>query len=202
LEAWQESIAQQTQQNPSLKHQLIQQQGELLPCFANHYDRLKALPRHMRRSLQRKWKQSLAGVALLLALSQALTMAATINVGGTCTLPRAITLANNDAAVGGCAAGFGADTIRLPANSTQLLTAVSNTMAYYGPTGLPTIRSPITIDGNNSTIRRSPTAPNFRVFTVLQAGSLTLQQTTISGGTTGPTDFGGAACSTSVAMSP
>jgi hypothetical protein len=43
LNAWYEDIAQQTKQNPSLKHQLLQQQGELLPCFANHYDRLVAL---------------------------------------------------------------------------------------------------------------------------------------------------------------
>ena len=47
----------------------------------------------VRRSLQRQWKRSLAGVALLLALGQAPAHAATINVGGACTLVRAIVAA-------------------------------------------------------------------------------------------------------------
>jgi hypothetical protein len=70
------------------------QQGELLPCFVDHYQRLKALPRSMRRALQRHWKRSLAGLALLLVLGQALALAARINVSASCTLVRAIVAAN------------------------------------------------------------------------------------------------------------
>ena len=52
--------------NPSLKQQLVQSEGELLPSFAEHYQQLKAFPRRMRRSLQRQWKRSLAALGLLL----------------------------------------------------------------------------------------------------------------------------------------
>src|SRR5215207_2071539 len=111
----------------------------LLSQFAEHYEKLKALPRRMRRSFQRQWKRSLAGVALLLALGQAPALAATINVGGTCTLVRAIAAANNDTTANGrCTKGSGADRIVLPNGSTKTLTSVNNT--NYGPTGLPTIR--------------------------------------------------------------
>jgi hypothetical protein len=88
--------------------------GELLPGFLHHYQQLKALPRKTRRSLQRQWKRSLAGLALLIALGQAPALAATINVSGTCTLIRAINAANNTTASGHCRKGSGADTIVLP----------------------------------------------------------------------------------------
>jgi hypothetical protein len=68
--------------------------------------------------MQRQWPKSLAGIALLLALGVQPALAATINVGGNCTLGQAITSANNTA-VGGCARGAGADAIVLPANSTH-----------------------------------------------------------------------------------
>jgi hypothetical protein len=69
----------------------------------------------------------------------------------------------------------------LAANSTHTLTAVNNSV--FGPTGLPIIRSRITIDGNNSTIRRAPSAPNFRILAVQGGGGgLTLQETTVTGG--------------------
>jgi hypothetical protein len=88
----------------------------------------------MRRALQRKWKQSLAGVALLLALGQTPALAATISANvTTCTLVDAITAANSDAATGGCSAGSGTDTIRLPANSTHTLTAVTTIITSTGP---------------------------------------------------------------------
>jgi hypothetical protein len=140
------------------------------------------LRRRVRRSLQRQWKISLAGVALLLTLGHGPALAATINVNGTtCTLVNAITAANNNAATGGCTAGSGADTNVLPANSTQTLTSVNNT-SYNGATGLPVIGSVITIAGNGSTIRRDPGAPDFRVFAVASSGNLILQHTTVSGG--------------------
>ncbi|HKH20767.1 MAG TPA: right-handed parallel beta-helix repeat-containing protein [Gammaproteobacteria bacterium] len=105
-------------------------------------------------------------------------MAATINVGGTCTLVRAINAANKDTRANGrCAKSSGADTIVLPRGSTQRLTSVNN-----DDNGLPVIRSDITIVGNNSTIRRAPTAPRFRIFAVGDTGDLTLRRTTVSGG--------------------
>jgi len=105
-------------------------------------------------------------------------MAATINVGGTCTLVRAINAANKDTRANGrCAKGSGADTIVLPRGSTQRLTSVNN-----DDNGLPVIRSDITIVGNNSTIRRAPTAPEFRLLAVAETGDLTLNRLTLAGG--------------------
>lgn len=45
--------------------------GALFPRFARYYDQLLHLPRRTRRALQRRWKRSLAALALLLALGQA-----------------------------------------------------------------------------------------------------------------------------------
>ncbi len=174
----------QVAQDPHLKQQLLSQEGELWPRFAEHYQKLSSLPRRVRRGLQRRWKQSLAGVALLLALGQAPALAATINVGGGCSLVDAVTAANSDAATGGCSAGSGADTLELAAGSTHTLTSVNIQSAVYGANGLPVVTSAIIIAGNNSTIRRSDLAgiPRFRIFAVNSAGDLTLQSTTLSGG--------------------
>src|SRR3712207_5411992 len=125
----------------------------------------------------------------MLALGQAPALAATLNVGGSCTLVDAITAANTDNAIGLCPAGSGADNVVLPANSTQTLTAVNN--GYVGPSGLPVVTSTITIAGNGSTIARSAAAgtPDFRILVVGrinnptgQAASLTLRQTRVTGG--------------------
>ena len=59
---------------------------ELWPRFAGYYQGLARLPRRLRRALQRRWRRSLGGIALLCALGQAPAFAATINVGGGCTL--------------------------------------------------------------------------------------------------------------------
>ena len=153
----------------------------LWPRFAGYYQGLTRLPRRLRRALQRRWRRSLGGLALLLALGQAPVLAGTINVDGVnCTLIDAITAANNNGFAGGCAAGSGADTIVLPPNSIHALTAVNNTT--FGSNGLPVITSPITIDGNGSTIRREPSAPDFRILQIGSSGDLTLQETTVSGG--------------------
>src|SRR5215211_5581991 len=146
LSTWQDEL--KATSIPKFKQQCLQREPDLLPRFAEHYEKLKTLPRRLRRSLQRQWKRSLAGIALVLALGQAPAVAATINVGGTCTLVRAIVAANNNTtASGNCRKGSGADTIVLPRGSTQTLTAVNNTNQYRGPIaiGLPTIRSVITI---------------------------------------------------------
>jgi hypothetical protein len=87
---------------------------------------------------------------------------------------RAINAANNDTTANGrCAKGSGADRIVLPWGNTQRLT-----------TGLPTIRSTITIVGNNSTIRRAQTAPEFGILSVGETGNLTLNRLTLTGGST------------------
>ena len=106
----------------------------LWPRFAGYYQGLTRLPRRLRRALQRRWRRSLGGLALLCALGQAPALAATIAVDGTaCTLIDAITAANSDAPAGGCTAGSGADTLVLPAGSTHTLTAVNTLMAPERP---------------------------------------------------------------------
>ena len=159
---------------------MVQHQPELLSRFAAVYTQLRALPRRVRRALQRQWRLPLAGIALMLALGQQPGLAATIPVGGACTLVDAITAANTDTATGGCPAGSGADTIVLPAGSTQTLTEVNNDT--YGPTGLPVISGVMTIAGQGSTIVRDSGAPEFRIVAVNGTGELTLQETTVSGG--------------------
>jgi uncharacterized repeat protein (TIGR01451 family) len=207
LQAWREQVTQTD--NPRVKQRLLSREPELLPRFAAYYTKLQALPRRVRRDLQRRARpalrarvqgrqtsrmQSIAGVALLLALGAIPAQAANIDVNQTtCTLVNAITAANTDTATGGCPAGSGADTLTLLADVT--LTAVNNT-AVRGPSGLPVISSAITIAGNNHTIARSSAAgtPDFRIFAVNEfpPGNLTLQQTTISGGKlSGPADTGG-----------
>jgi hypothetical protein len=153
---------------------------ELLPRVAAYYTQLQALPRRVRRALRRRLGLPLATLALWLALGLLPVQAATIEVGGLCTLVDAIAAANTDTATGGCAAGSGADTIVLPAGSTQTLRRAHNDT--YGPTGLPVIRSVITIAGQESTIARDSGAPEFRLLAVHSTGDLTLQETTVSGG--------------------
>ena len=125
--------------------------------------------------------------ALALALGQALALgapaawAATITVdtnsGGTggpsCTLRDAITAANTDAPTGGCPAGSGTDTIILPTGATISLTGADNPN-----NGLPVATSTISIQGNGATIQGNNT---FRILDI-NGGSLTIDGTTISGG--------------------
>jgi hypothetical protein len=165
---------------PGLLPELVCRRHELLPRFAVYYTQLRALPRRVRRALQRQWRLPLAGVALMLALGQNPGLAATIPVSADCILVDAITAANSDTATGGCMAGSGADTIVLPAGSTQTLTEVNN--STYGPTGLPVITSVISMAGQGSTITRDGGVPDFRLFAVNSTGDLTLQETTVSGG--------------------
>jgi hypothetical protein len=188
---WQEQMG-LALHTPDLMPTGIRYCEELPPRFAAYYTYLKALPRCVRKALQRHWRLPLAGVALMLALGQNPALAATIPVGGNCTLVDAITAANTDTATGGCPAGNGADTIVLPAGSTQTLTEVNNFTPYepYGATGLPIISSSITIEGNGSTIMRGSGAPKFRIMHVNSTGDLTLRDTTISGGRSPDIFFG------------
>jgi hypothetical protein len=130
---------------------------------------------------QHKLGAALAGVALTLALTSAPAQAATIPVDNTtCTLVDAITAANTDTATGGCAAGSGADTIELQSN----VTLVTPIPVDFRSAGLPRIGPPLTINGNGFTIARDPSAPAFHVMIV--RGFLTLNNTTISGGSASP----------------
>lgn len=180
---------------PSLRHLIAERGAELFPEFSKRYAEIRALPRSVRRALQRnlaasrelaipaEWRRrlaySLAGAALLLALENAPAQAATIKVGGGCTLVNAINSANSDSSVGGCTAGSGADIINLP-KGAQILTAVDN--STYGVTGLPVITTDITIQGNNSFIERANAAPQFRLLAVGPSGTLTINKTKLLNG--------------------
>ncbi len=171
----------QAARDPALRPWVQHPGPDLGPRFVGHWRRLRALPRRTRRSLQRRWKRSLAAIALLMALGQLPALAATISVNGTtCTLVDAVRAANTDAPAGGCRAGSGADTLVLAAGSTHTLTTVQDTR--FGPTGLPLVESKITIGGNNATIQRGTGAPFFRLLAVSEAGVLNLQDLTLKGG--------------------
>ncbi len=184
LEAWQQALA-EVPPTPALSGAL-RRRADLFERFTAWYGRLRSRPRAERRRWQRQLGLSLAGIALLLAVNGAPAGAAsptaTINVDGvTCTLADAITAANTNAAVGGCTAGSGADTLNLTANIG--LTAA-----------LPAITTPITIEGNGNTISRQTGSPDFRILTVTSGGNLTLNSATVSGGTAPggfPTGYGG-----------
>jgi hypothetical protein len=192
---------------PAFTDIVAQEGAKLLPRFADYYARLRALPRGARRAFERKlarrcrraalpaWQlrlaTSLAGAALLLALTQGIGQAATINVtpktppeindgDGKCSLAEAIVNANNGGSTfGDCEAGTGDDTIVLP-KGTITITAADND--DLGETGLPVINTKITIQGNGAKIVRSKKAEPFRLMAVSASGDLTLQDVTLSGG--------------------
>ncbi len=51
LSAWYDQV--KATYDSNIKQQCLQQEPELLPLFAEHYQQLKALRRRVRRSLQR-----------------------------------------------------------------------------------------------------------------------------------------------------
>ena len=183
LAAWREQLAAAARQ-PLMGEILEARSREIWPRFADFHEILQALPRRRRRALQRRLGQTLAAVALMLALGNESAMAATIDVDGdNCTLAAAITAANTDTASGGCVAGNGADTLSLRPNSTHTLTRIDN--YRFGPTGLPVVASEILIEGNGATIeRKKGSAPEFRILAVNNMGALTLEQATVTGGIT------------------
>jgi hypothetical protein len=170
LSAW--KIQPEVPQALDVQQQVPQRECPWLPSPVEPDKRTKALSQRMRRMLQLSWKQFLAGLTLLLALGQGPALASTIFVGGPCTLADAVASANQDLALGGCTTGVGRDSIVLPANSLQTVPTVR-------PSGL-IIRTPITIVGNGSTIRRIGGDSDSRVFTVT-ASALTLQSVAVSG---------------------
>src|SRR5262245_31318024 len=93
LIAWQAQVK-KTARTPWLWRELIQHGREFFPRFASIYQRLRALPRRVRRVLQRKWACSLVGVALLLTLLPEPSWAATVSVSTAADLIKAINDAN------------------------------------------------------------------------------------------------------------
>ncbi len=120
------------------------------------------------------------GWGLCWAMALPAAQAATITVdGSTCDLQDAVVAANTDAAVGGCPAGAGADTLVLTANQTYTLDyakrADDSTGIFIG--------SPVTIEGHGATIRRATDNPNqFRLMSVVNGGELTIRDATLTGG--------------------
>lgn len=97
---------------------------------------------------------------------------------GRCSLVEAINNANGDRQVhADCAAGNGTDTIVLPSSSLQ---RIAQPVPSRANQGLPSITSPIVIEGNESLVSVDP-VPVDIVFNVAAAGDLTLKDTTISG---------------------
>ena len=95
----------QAARNPKLCP-LMERAPDLWPGLVRSYLHLARLPRKLRRQLQRRWKRSLAALALLLALGQAPALAATssipcpdVGVGNNCALIEAIENATNCANV-------------------------------------------------------------------------------------------------------
>ncbi len=105
---------------------------------------------------------------------------------GNCSLAEAIISANTDTAKDSCTAGSGSDTIVLPSfanfNFTKKTVFISPTseFAYHRNDALPVIYTDVTIEGNNSTLKR--TGSNyFRLLSVDNGGVLSLKNLTIDG---------------------
>ena len=92
-----------------------------------------------------------------------------IVVEGACTLGNAIRAANVDRAIGGCAAGDGADVIRLTRNVS---------LAALG-SALPAITGETTIEGGGYSIDGSN---RYRIFMVGAGGDLTIKDLTLARG--------------------
>jgi hypothetical protein len=98
-------------------------------------------------------------------------------------------------------AAGGPNTLELESRCVYTLTTANNT--GYGmdvdhnevsgtENGLPRITSAMTINGNNATILRDPTAPAFRFFEIGNGVSFTLTSTILDGGRVSVNSAGGA----------
>ncbi len=176
---------------------LLRRQSRLMPRFTAAFVRFRAAPRAARRRLHRRAAVSLAGAALLVAMTAsplliphaqaaAITVAngaIVVNLGnGQCSLIEAINNANTDSDTSGgdCVTGAGADTINLPAGGAFTFTA--SYIYDAGNNGLPSITSDITINGNGSTLDLGGAAVGIRLARVSASGDLTVVDTTVTGG--------------------
>lgn len=143
----------------------------------------------------------LIGLVALVGLPGAAWAQATITVDstsglrandGNCTLREALTAANTNVPVDGCAAGSvaGPDTVVVPAGVYVLTEVDVAPPCCSGPVGLPTIESAIIIEGATGNpeevvIRRDPTGPLFAILGVSATGTFTLRNVRLSGGKPG-----------------
>ncbi|MBI3248438.1 MAG: hypothetical protein HYZ50_18205 [Deltaproteobacteria bacterium] len=164
MRTWGKQLRTAAARMPRLAHALLQQQQAGMERFTALYRQLRALPRTLRRQLQRQWACSLAGVALLLTVQPQALWAANFSASNESELTTAITTANTNGE---------ADTITLE----QDITLTSE---------LPIVTSKITIAGGGHTIERdgSDQTPYFRILEVNALGDLTIENTIISGGST------------------
>jgi hypothetical protein len=65
------------QRMPLPEQRLLHREGELLSNFARELRETETLPRRMRRSLERQWKRTIAGVTVRSIIVQALALATT-----------------------------------------------------------------------------------------------------------------------------
>ena len=186
---------------PWLASILLTRGQKIWQRFIRFYKILCTLPRQLRRLLNKKMALTVANVALIMALSGTPLYANNIAVttanhgildDGECSLVEAIITANDstsgDPFGDDCADGnpLGADTINLSGNVYQIDYAFD---ATYGPTGLPTISSDVTIMGNGATfqgiqpVTRGIVVPEyFRLMAVGEESNLTLNHVTLTGG--------------------
>lgn len=100
---------------------------------------------------------------------------------GNCSLVEAVRAANTDAPVDACEAGSGTDTLALPVGS--LFSFGISSDATAGANALPSITSPIILEGNGATIERSAAAAeDFRLIHVAASGDFTLHDITLMNG--------------------
>ncbi|MEU4730745.1 hypothetical protein [Streptomyces sp. NPDC023588] len=116
---------------------------------------------------------ALAGATVVATATTGL-LPATAHAAVACTEAALITAVNEANAAGG-------GVVTLTPGCTYTLTAAHGNDGVNGPTGLPIITAPITLEGNANTITRSG-ASNFRIAQVSTTGDLTLKAVTLSGG--------------------
>lgn len=148
---------------------------------------MRSRPKLGRRAFGRPGKLVLVAVAFASpavvaggAGAETFTVACEGSGGGGAGLAEAITQAN---------ATPGADTIDLVPGCAYVLTAAASP-----DTGLPVVTGQLAIQGHGATIRRSGSAPRFRILEVAAGGELSLDEVTVSDGVvslSGPSALGG-----------
>jgi len=126
-------------------------------------------------------------IIFLMAAYLLLILSCTLG-GGTTTV--ACDVADLIAAINSANADAALDILELDSGCVYMLTEVDTTVTstfddtifVYGDVGLPPISTPITINGNNATIRRADDAPDFRIFYITDTGNLILNDLTITNG--------------------
>jgi hypothetical protein len=176
--------------SPWLAAFLMQSKPRLLARFVLFRHLLDRLPKGKKRWLAKRARVSLAGAALLFALSTPALGAGSIIVdpgevavadNGLCSIVEALDNAN-DTILGGqvhndCVAGdpTGADTIILPSDSLFTIGNLYSTeyISYcgdYGSSALPPVSTDVTIEGNGATIQTADGADRWHVLGVSVSG--------------------------------